>query len=239
MSFICGSLRSQEEEDDYDVLWPFSPRKPTKRRKIFGSRRDKTATNPYSDRGLDKFEALLAELDQKRQKILTQKGSEDVSMVKFIYKGQNEIQPIVVKLRDQRKHDIMSSLSTREFDHDQKDVAFVKGKNNTVNEADEEFMKPSVDDLAEKIRFEQFVRNFAGWWKPGHYLPLFVILILMCLMFFGRSFAILCTSLGWYLVPIMINKIIHNSKQPNNITKKEYLKRSRQTTKGRDPVRVS
>ncbi|KAI3785408.1 hypothetical protein L1987_44526 [Smallanthus sonchifolius] len=223
MSFICGSFRSPEE-DDYDVLWPFpstSPRKPTRRRQIFGSRRDKNATNPYSDRGLDKFEALLADLDQKRQKILTQKGAEDVSMVKFIYRGSNEVQPIVVKLRDQRKHNNMSPLSTRESDH-RKDVAF--------NEPKEEITKPSVDEPAEKIRFDQCKRKFAGWWKPWYYLPLFVILILVFLMFSGRSFTILCTSICWYLVPI-INESLHDSKQPKNITKKEYLKRSKLTHK--------
>ncbi|KAI3726611.1 hypothetical protein L1987_66409 [Smallanthus sonchifolius] len=214
--FICGSFRTQEE-DDYDVLWPFpSPRKPTRsRRQIFGSRRkDKTATNPYSDRGIDKFEALLADLDKKRQKILTQKGAEDVSMVKFIYRGSNEAQPIVVKLR---KYDNISSLSTRESDH-QTDVAF--------NEPEEVITKPSVDEPDENIRFDQCKRKFAGWWKPSYYLPLFVMLILVLLMFSGRSFTILCTSVGWYLVPIINESLLHDSKQPKNITKKEYLKRS-------------
>ncbi|KAK9066787.1 hypothetical protein SSX86_014110 [Deinandra increscens subsp. villosa] len=215
MSFICGSFRSQDE-DNYDVIWPFSstsPRKPTRKRKLFGSRRDnKTATNPYSDRGLDKFEALLADLDQRRQKIFTQKGSEDVSMVKFIYRGPNEVQPIVVKLRDQRKQlDNMSVLNTREPDH-QKDT------------------KPVVDKPAEKIWIDQCCkehkRRFADWWNPSYYLPLFVIMILVFLMFFGRSVAILCISTCWYLVP-NVNKIIHSLKQTKNVTKKVHLKRSR------------
>ncbi|KAF5792219.1 hypothetical protein HanRHA438_Chr09g0415471 [Helianthus annuus] len=218
MSFICGSFRSQQEEDDYDVLWPSTPKKPTRRRQIFGSRRGKNATNPYSDRGLDKFEALLADLDKKRQKILTQKGAEDVSMVKFIFSGPNEVQPIVVKFRDQRKHDDMSLPSTKELDLPKND-AFVKAKSGG-NEAEEDYTKPSVD---------QCKRKFGEWWKPSYYLPLFVILILVFLMFFGRSFTILCTSIGWYLVPIF-NAIIDKSKQPNIITKKEHLKRSRLKT---------
>ncbi|KAM0032631.1 hypothetical protein Hdeb2414_s0016g00477141 [Helianthus debilis subsp. tardiflorus] len=217
MSFICGCFRSQQEEDDYDVLWP-SPKKPTRRRQIFGSRRDKNTTNPYSDRGLDKFEALLADLDKKRQTILTQKGAEDVSMVKFIFSGTNEVQPIVVKFRDQRKHDDMSLPSTKELDLP-KNLAFIETKSGG-NEAEQDNTKPSVD---------QCKRKFGEWWKPSYYLPLFVILILVFLMFFGRSFTILCTSIGWYLVPIF-NAIIDNSKQPNIITKKEHLKRSRLKT---------
>lgn len=219
MSFICGSFHSQEQ-DDYDVLWPFpsnSPRKPTRRRNIFGSRRDKSVTNPYSDRGLDKFEALLADLDKKRQEIFTQKGSEDVSTVKFIFTDQNEVQPIIIKLRDRIKHDNTSLLSSPE-PLDLKDVAFVKETEEDIDK------KPLVDHM---IKLDQCKRKFGEWWKPSYYLALFVILILVLLMFSGRSFATFCTSIGWYLVPI-VNEIIDNSKHSNSIQKKE---RSRQIIK--------
>ncbi|XP_076889646.1 uncharacterized protein LOC143540486 [Bidens hawaiensis] len=215
MPFICGSFHSQEE-DDYDVLWPFpsnSPTKPTRRRNIFGSRRDKSAANPYSDRGLDKFEALLVDLDKKRQEILTQKGSEDVSMVKFISTDQNEVQPIIIKLRDRIKHDSTSLLSSPE-PLDLKHVAFVK-------ETEEDIKKKPLVDM---IKLDQCKREFGEWWKPSYYLPLFVISILVLLMFSGRSFAILCISIGWYLVPI-VNEIIDNSKQPINFEKKERPRR--------------
>nr|XP_043618549.1 uncharacterized protein LOC122590287 [Erigeron canadensis] len=226
MVFFCGSCRSQKE-DDLDVLWPCpttSPRKPTRKKCIFGSRRrqrsTKTTTNPYSNRGLDKFEALLAELDLKRQNIFIQKGSEDVSMVKFIYESKNEVKPIIVRLRDQRKHDYSSSTdSVTDFEY-HKDVGFVK----EIEEALE--TKPSIDECIKKIRFDEWNRKIGEWWKPSYSLPLFVIIILVLLLFFGRSFAILCTSIGWYMVPI-INKTQDNSKKPKRITKKEFLKKSK------------
>lgn len=215
MAFICGSFHSQEE-DDYEVLWPFpstSSKKPPKRRHIFISRRSKNATNPYADRGLDKFEALLADLDHKRQKILTQKGSEDVSMVKFVYRSPNEeVKPIVIKLRHQRKHDKTSLLQTPESEqHQKEEVALFPDKNggNEIQEG-KRAKPPSVDDESKmkKIKCDEWGRKVREWWKPSCYLPLFVMLILVLLMFSGRSFAILCISLGWYLVPI-INETLH------------------------------
>ncbi|KAF5780489.1 hypothetical protein HanRHA438_Chr11g0486001 [Helianthus annuus] len=211
MAFICGSFHSQEE-DNYDVVWPFSSpstRKSTRRRHIFGNRRNKIATNPYANCGLDKYEALLAELDQKRQKFLAQKRYEDVSMVKFIYNSTNELEPVVIKLQDEHRiiHHNTSSLSTPEVDH-KKDVSFSK--------AEEDNTKPVVHDHTEKFKLDQSKRKIVEWWKPCYYFPLFVILILVLLMFSGRSFAILCTSIGWYLVP-EVNENLHNPKQPNNI----------------------
>ncbi|KAI3491349.1 hypothetical protein L1887_44274 [Cichorium endivia] len=195
MAFICGSLRNKEE-DDYDVLWPYpstSPRKPSRKGLIFGSRRSKNTKNPYSDRGRDKFEALLADLDHKRQEILTQKGSEDVSMVKFVYRSPNEAQPIVVKLRDHRKHDNTSSMESSPKSEHQKDFAFVK----EVGDEFEEWktVKSSIRESMKKIMFDEWRRKLREGWMPSYIFPLFVILILVLLMFSGRSFAILCTSL--------------------------------------------
>lgn len=227
MAFICGSFHSQEK-DDYDVLCPCdyaSPRKPARKRNVFG-RSSKTATNPYSDRGLDKFEALLADLDHKRQKILTQKGSEDVSMVKFIYRTPDEVKPVIVKFQDRRKHVNMSSLeSTPEREH-KKDVdAFVKGNNGGNGTEEGKREKPFVfESKINKIKFDQWRKKFEEWWKPSYYFPLFVILILVLLMFSGRSFAILCISIGWYFVPV-INETLHNSRQSNKITKRRVLEK--------------
>ncbi|KAI3758765.1 hypothetical protein L6452_06337 [Arctium lappa] len=217
MAFICGSFHSQGEEDDYEVLWPFpstSPKKTLKRRHIFGNRSSKNATNPYADRGLDKFEALLADLDHKRQKILTQKGSEDVSMVKFVYRSPNEeVKPIIIKLRHQRKHHKTSLLQTPESEqHQKEEIALFPDKNGDNEIQEGKRAKPaSVDNYEskmKKIKCDEWGRMVREWWKPSCYLPLFVMLILVLLMFSGRSFAILCISLGWYLVPI-INETLH------------------------------
>ena len=37
-------------------------------------------------------------------------------------------------------------------------------------------------------------------------MPVFIILILLFLAFFGRSAAILCTSIGWYMIPTLSSK---------------------------------
>ncbi|GJV42975.1 hypothetical protein Tco_1427511 [Tanacetum coccineum] len=218
MSFICGSFRSQGKEDDYDVLCPFaSPRKSTRRVRVFGSGRSKNTTNPYADRGLDKFEALLADLDKQRQKILIEKGSEDVSMVKFIYTSSNEVKPIVVKIRDHRKRDSTSSFESTPRKEPKEDVTFVKSVNNKGSDCEEgKMVKPSFDESKnDKIVFYPWRRKLEEWWKPSYYFPLFIITILVLLIFFGRSFAILCTSTGWYTVPI-VNKRLFNSKQSKN-----------------------
>ncbi|XP_042484897.1 uncharacterized protein LOC122065159 [Macadamia integrifolia] len=39
------------------------------------------------------------------------------------------------------------------------------------------------------------------WGRPSEYLPLVVVLSLVCLLMFGRSVAILLTSACWYLIP--------------------------------------
>ncbi|XP_076919489.1 uncharacterized protein LOC143580301 [Bidens hawaiensis] len=185
MAFICFST---------------SPRKPTRRRHIFGSRSHKKATNPYSDCGLDKFEALVADLDQKRHKILAQKGCEDVSMVKFIYRSSsNKIEPIVIKLLDNRIDHNTSLLHTPEVDHLMK-LSTIK-QNNDGNVAKEDNTTPVVNDPTKKTRSDQCKRKIGEWRKSCYYFALLVILILVPLMFSGRSLAIICTSICWYLVP--------------------------------------
>ena len=93
--FICGSFHHQEE----DV--PCSSPKKSKRKE---SRNDK---NPYSNRGLDKFSALLDDLDERRTKVYSQMSPQDISFVRFAYSNNHDIVPIVVKVKnnkDQKKH---------------------------------------------------------------------------------------------------------------------------------------
>ncbi|KAL8217724.1 hypothetical protein R6Q57_021097 [Mikania cordata] len=190
MPFICGSFGSQEKEK-HGTFWPFSSTS-TRRHRVFGSRINKNATNPYADRGLDKFEALVADLDRKRHKILTEIRSEDATLVKFIYISSNELKPIVIRLHDRKQHHDTSSL-----------------RNNAGIETKEENTKQVFGDHIEKIRSDI---KIGEWLKPCYCFPLFVILILVMLMFSGRSFVILCTSIGWYLVPI-VNKTVHKLNQ--------------------------
>ncbi|KVH99465.1 uncharacterized protein LOC112514663 [Cynara cardunculus var. scolymus] len=214
MAFICGS--SGNQEDDFEVLWP-SQRKTT-RRHSFCSRSNKDSKNPYSNRGLDKFEALLADLDGKRQKIFTQKGSEDISFVRFVYSNSNDVKPIVVKIKDQRKQD--QKLKAENPKTAELSPPHPPNSNKTGGGTRVEGAKPSIDLCKKK---DQWRRKVGDWWKPWFCLPLFVILILVFLVFFGRSFAILCTSLGWYLVPAT-SEI--NPKRQKKMVKKEYARKS-------------
>ncbi|GLT71185.1 hypothetical protein SLA2020_432190 [Shorea laevis] len=60
------------------------------------------------------------------------------------------------------------------------------------------------------------------WRRPSYYLPAVVIFILLILLVFGRSFAILCTSVGWYMVPAL--KESENTRRPSTTKKKEYVR---------------
>ncbi|XP_076902910.1 uncharacterized protein LOC143557811 [Bidens hawaiensis] len=212
MSFICRSgIQEDLSFDDLCILPTTPQRKITRRRHSFCSRSNKDNTNPYSNRGLDKFEALLADLDGKRQKIYTQKGSEDISLVRFVYTNANDVKPIVVKIKDQRKQEKdqkRTPVSTPEHP--------VGGGDTVVQLA-----KPPVV-RKNGVEFGQLRRKLGEWWRPWYCLPLFVILILVFLVFFGRSFAILCTSIGWYLVP-MINR--DTLKRVKKNMKKEYSRK--------------
>lgn len=225
MAFICGS--GGNREDDFDVFCPrpSTPQRKTTRRHSFCSRSNKDSKNPYANRGLDKFEALLADLDGKRQQIFTQKGSKDISLVRFVYSNSNDVKPIVVKIKNQRKQD--NDQQHKLFNGNAKSAdsspehPVVAGNGKPGGGMAVPPVKPVVDMCKKKISVGQLRTKFGQWWRPWYSLSLFVILILVFLVFFGRSFVILCTSLGWYMVP-MINSTSENLKRPKKIMKKEY-----------------
>ncbi|XVF56773.1 hypothetical protein PTKIN_Ptkin06aG0146800 [Pterospermum kingtungense] len=104
---ICGSFHHQEEDGDEFWVSPVSsPRK---------SRRKKDNKNPYSTRGLDQFSALLAELEEKRQQIYSQMGSQGI--VRFVYKNSNDCVPIVIKLKDNYKKEEKNKPGNTKDDH--------------------------------------------------------------------------------------------------------------------------
>lgn len=231
MAFICGSGGNQE--DDFDVLWPPppTPQRKTTRRHSFCSRSNKDSKNPYSNRGLDKFEALLADLDGKRQQIFTQKGSHDISLVRFVYSNSNDVKPIVVKIKDQRKqdkdqrHNKFNGNANSAESSPEHPVAAGGGRHGGGMVVQPEKTKSVVDTCKKRVSVDQLRIKFGQWWRPWYSLSLFVILILVFLVFFGRSFAILCTSIGWYSVPL-INSTSENRKRPKKILKKEYSRLS-------------
>ncbi|KAK1292944.1 hypothetical protein QJS10_CPB17g02238 [Acorus calamus] len=85
---FCGSASLTHIVDD--DLW--EPSTPT-----CGLRR-KVNKNPYSDRGLDKFEKVLAELEARKEKIVSETGSEGpIPVIRFFYSNSQEWVPIIVR----------------------------------------------------------------------------------------------------------------------------------------------
>ncbi|KAD0449179.1 hypothetical protein R6Q59_031369 [Mikania micrantha] len=205
MSFICGFTGNQEDDLEDLCMLPSTPqRKTTRRRSSFCSRSNKDSKNPYSNRGLDKFEALLADLDGKRQMIYTKKGSEDISLVRFMYSNSNDVKPIIVKVKHHRKQD----KDQRPFkpENIKTPVAVVSSSDHLVGGGDgnvssgDVVVQPSIG-CEKMVGFDQLRRNFGEWWRPWYGLPVFVMVILVLLVFFGRSFTIFCTSIGSYMMP--------------------------------------
>ncbi|KAG5230793.1 ZCF TRANSCRIPTION FACTOR [Salix suchowensis] len=224
-SFICGSFQSQLEVEDESWISPSStPERssplatPRKSRK--SSKTSKTSKNPYSSRGLDKFSALLAELEEKKQQIYSQLGPEDVPMVRFVYSSSNDCIPLIVKVKDQKQdkpkissaNDIKDNPISRNNDH---------GLDKLPIEAPAEVkqVEQPRSETAKKTEKKSFTCNVKLhiWRRPNYYMPVALILILLLLVLFGRSAAILLISLAWYIIPAL------STKQPTQ--KKDYVRR--------------
>ncbi|MBA0874761.1 hypothetical protein Goshw_021596 [Gossypium schwendimanii] len=195
--FLCGTLHHQQEDDGVWSSSPVcSPRK---------SKRKKDTKNPYSTRGLDQFSALLAELEEKRQKIYSQTGSQ--SMVRFVYKNSNDCVPVVVNLKDKKEEKTKPENTKERY----------------VSEPINKLQTPSGSDknMDMKVKKKRFSWNSALR-KPSHYIPAIIILILLILVFFGRSVAILGTCIGWYVVPTINGE---GSNLRTSTKKKDYGRR--------------
>ncbi|PON91126.1 ZCF [Trema orientale] len=243
---VCGSpLHPSDDQDhdrDHQDLVPMSrsagssPSSTPKRSRkpAFCRSQNNKDKNPYATRGLDKFSALLADLEEKRQKIYAQTdGSEDISLVRFVYKNSNDLVPIVVKLKENNKEEKASKSSgTNNGD-------IVKEKQSTQNSeishdkfpietsvAVKEVKKPQGSEQSGNIAKKSFLSwktvEFDRFRRPSYYLPVVVILILIFLAVFGRSVAVLCTSIGWYVVPTLKDS---SSRKRTAVKKKDYVKK--------------
>lgn len=211
--FFCGncSFPHQEEEEKENDSSASSPPKKSK----------KSNKNPYSTRGLDKFSELLTDLEEKRQKIYSQMGTEGISLVRFVYSNSNDCVPIVVKLKKIHKEG-----------KDNKHVSVTQTNSNAVDEIVEapvpskEVEQPKLELSNEKT--ENKKKSFSWnvkldkWKRPSYYLPVIIILILLSLAVYGRSFAVMCTSIGWYVLPILKDSSSTKNPEP---TKKNYVRR--------------
>ncbi|XP_044511487.1 uncharacterized protein LOC123229633 [Mangifera indica] len=177
-----------------------SPRKAKKINGFFSGSRNKD--NPYSKRGLDKFSALLTDLEAKKQQIYSQRGSEDISLVRFVYKDTNDCVPIVIKVKKEKTKSV-DDIKETPVQHE----AETLDKFVVDQPKDEGKLSRSVSDdkiiTKKKKNISWNDIKLKDWRRPSYYLPAAIILILLFLVFFGRSFTILCTSIGWYIVPAL------------------------------------
>ncbi|TYI39458.1 hypothetical protein ES332_A02G100300v1 [Gossypium tomentosum] len=201
--FICATFNPHQDDD--------SPRKSRNNKA-----RKKDDKNPYSDRGLDKFSALLSELEQKKQKIYSQTGSQDIKLVRFKYKNSTDFVPIVVKLKDNKKEEEkkkgIDNTTTKEMNLDAQVI-----DKHPIHEGKEVMNKvppglqPVTDQKKKKQSFSWNI-EFHNWRRPCYYLPTVLVLILLLLVLFERSVSILITCIGWYMVPIIQGKSYDKKK---------------------------
>lgn len=211
-AFVCGNFNHQEE----DEVCP-SPRKSKRSSKDHHSSRD---NNPFSTRGLDKFSALLDDLDQRRKKLYSQMNPHDISFVRFTYSNSDDFVPIVVKVKnkDKKKH---KSQELQRVPH----FTSLSDNATEVNAAVEEIRKqqPMLESdkrATKKNKSFEFSWNFSLK-RPSFYVPVVIILIMVFLSVFGRSVATLCTCVMWYLVPTL-NDI--SSKPRKSVKNKDYVR---------------
>ncbi|XWS24105.1 hypothetical protein CRYUN_Cryun28dG0072500 [Craigia yunnanensis] len=234
--FICGAFNHQEEDDH--ELWSSPSSTPRKsRRNSFCKSHNKDNKNPYSNRGLDQFSALLAELEEERQKIYSQTGSQDISFVRFMYKNSTDCVPIVVKLKDKKEEEKKKPVDTKDHQPGMNIDSEVLGKHpiEILDEGKEVIKKisrlQSVSEKTEKKK-KSFSWNmeFQKWRRPSYYLPAFLVLILLLLVFFGRSVSILFTCMGWYIVPTIQGE--SSNKVRRSMKKKDYVRKSNENKSG-------
>uniref|UniRef100_A0A3B6DA36 ZCF37 n=1 Tax=Triticum aestivum TaxID=4565 RepID=A0A3B6DA36_WHEAT len=145
--------------------------------------------NPYASRGLDKFSMVLAELESRREKVLRRVDGGDHVMVRFVQSETKGWVPIVVKLPAEEP------------------AAKAEPKKKCKQPPSPRTESTSPRGAAAPTKKKA---SPAGRWswadkaiRPSQYWPFVAVLLLLSLVVFGRMFAICCTSIWWYLVPIL------------------------------------
>ncbi|KAL1222763.1 hypothetical protein V5N11_022074 [Cardamine amara subsp. amara] len=163
------------------MLSPFS----SPRRSRRGSKEIK---NPYSNQGLDKFSALLSELDEKRQSIYAKKlDPNGPPLVRFVFTSSGECIPVMIKTKKTAKK------------KDAQDDIKVK----TESKAEQEKEIKKIESETEQKQSCVLNENLKKISRPNHFFPVTMILVLIFLVFFGRTVSIMCTCIVWYLAPMI------------------------------------
>ncbi|CAN6908277.1 unnamed protein product [Brassica oleracea] len=178
---------------------------------LFSSRKRsrKESKNPYSDLGLEKFSALLSELDEKRQSIYaTRVDSDGPPLVRFVFKSSGECVPIMIKTKKvTKKKDSQDDL-----------------KINTQTKVEEWKEIKKTELVTEQKQSCVLNENMKKISRPKHFLPVTTILVLIFLVFFGRTVSTMCTCIVWYLVPLIKEHCKRRGSLPRNTGNKNKKK---------------
>ncbi|KAJ4887448.1 ZCF37 [Raphanus sativus] len=175
----------------------------------------KASKNPYSNRGLDKFSELLSELDEKRQSIYSKKlDSGGPPLVRFVFTSSGECVPVVIKssyLHKQKKtKDVAASAAAK-----------VKTVVNELKAEETKKTEPETEEKQSCVLNE----NLKKITRPNRFLPVTVILVLIFLVFFGRSVSIMCTCIAWYLVPAIKEQRGNRGLSSYAMKKKDFARK--------------
>ncbi|KAK7321638.1 hypothetical protein VNO77_32470 [Canavalia gladiata] len=215
--FVCGTFHN--EDDEPCLASPgSSPRK--------YKRKNSRNNNPYSTRGLDKFSELLADLDEKRQKIYSQMNPHDISFVRFVYSNTDDFVPVVVKVKNNKdqkhnKNQELRVVKARALTHNTSEST---DKSVTTDQFPaEERKKPSKREITDHKKSFSWNNYMKSWdmKKPSFYLPVVIIFILLLLTVFGKSVATICTCILWYVISTLKDG---SSNPRKSMKKKDYVR---------------
>ncbi|RDX71559.1 hypothetical protein CR513_49071, partial [Mucuna pruriens] len=199
--FVCGSFHNE-----YDEACLASPLSSPKKYKRKDSRK-----NPYSTRGLEKFSELLADLDEKRQKVYSETNPHDISFVRFVYSNTDDIVPVVVKVKKN---------SNKDQKHKRQELKVVRARTTTFTSelihTDQEHKIESEGKVAKMNNFPWEIG------KPSFYLPVLLIMILWLLITHGRIFTILCICIFWFTIYIIRGPYQAPQTRRSMMIKKSY-----------------
>ncbi|CAN6212158.1 unnamed protein product [Urochloa humidicola] len=215
MMVFCGTGSFKDVDKEEGAGGGGKPAAAAKAKKASGKVKGKD--NPYASRGLDKFSTVLSELESKKEKILRRAAS-DVDaghlMVRFVQSEAKGWVPIVVKLPHEEEEQAANAKKRQSKPGKPSSRSSSSTPPTEPASPREDPAKPAPVAAAAAAKAAVPVKKSkAGgvrwsWaWgrkvRPSHYWLLAMALLLLSLVVFGRVFAICCTSIWWYLVPIL------------------------------------
>ncbi|GLU15939.1 hypothetical protein SLE2022_323910 [Rubroshorea leprosula] len=221
--FTCGTcgFHHQEEDGEPSSCSVSTPKK--SKRSNLDKSHNSNSKNPYSSCGLDKFSALLAELEEKREKIYSQMGSQDISFVCFVYKNSNDCVPVVVRSKEKREKEKLGETkakSPRPVARTQQSEILDEFPTTAAGGNRVKLVK--IDSDLKKEKNSSWITKLRRWRRPSYYFPAVIVMILLLLVFFGRLAVTLCTCLFW----CMIHTLKRDGSNVRRVTKKkDYVRK--------------